>query len=99
MDRTISHTSNPVGEIQRLSVAVRIDDKQVVADDGSVSKNAYSDEEIASFVNLVKETIGFDANRGDSVSVVNAAFLEIETPAVEPRRPGRACSTKPGSST
>jgi flagellar M-ring protein FliF len=83
VDRVISHTSNPVGSIQRLSVAVVIDDKQVIADDGSVSRSPYSDEEIARFANLVRETIGFDANRGDSVSVVNASFLEIEEPEVE----------------
>ena len=83
VDRIISHTSNPVGTIQRISVAVIIDDKQVTADDGSISKTPYSDEEIARFVSLVQETIGFDANRGDSVSVVNASFLEVEATVVE----------------
>ena len=84
VDRVISHTSNPVGTVQRLSVAVVIDDKQVKADDGSVTKTPYTEEEITRFENLVKETIGFDANRGDSVSVVNASFLEVEAPVVEP---------------
>ncbi len=83
VDRVISHTSNPVGSIQRLSVAVIIDDKQVTADDGSISKTPYSDEEIARFVNLVQETIGYDANRGDSVSVINASFLEVAAPEIE----------------
>ena len=83
VDRIISHTSNPVGTVQRLSVAVVIDDKRVTADDGSVSKTPYSDEEIARFVGLVQETIGFDENRGDTVSVVNASFLEVEEPVVE----------------
>lgn len=84
VDRIISHTSNPAGSIQRLSVAVVIDERQITADDGSVSKTPYSEEEIARFVNLIKETIGFDANRGDSVSVVNASFLELATPEIEP---------------
>lgn len=84
VDRIISHTSNPVGSIQRLSVAVVIDEKQITADDGSLSKAPYSEEEIARFVKLIKETIGFDANRGDSVSVVNASFLELATPEIEP---------------
>ena len=84
VDRVISHTSNPVGSVQRLSVAVIIDDKQVTADDGSISRTPYSDEEIARFSNLVKETIGFDENRGDSVSVINASFLEVEEPVAEP---------------
>ena len=83
VDRVISHTSNPVGSVQRLSVAVIIDDKQVTADDGSVSKEPYSAEEIASFDKLVKETIGFDENRGDSVSIISTSFLDIEEPAAE----------------
>jgi len=83
VDRVISHTSNPVGSVQRLSVAVIIDDKQVTADDGSVSKEPYSAEEIASFDKLVKETIGFDGNRGDSVSIISTSFQEIEAPVAE----------------
>jgi len=84
VDRIISHTSNPVGSVQRLSVAVIIDDKIVTKDDGSIEKTPYGDEQIASFVSLVKETIGFDENRGDSVSIINTSFLEIPTPVVAP---------------
>lgn len=83
VDRIISHTSNPVGTILRLSVAVVIDDKIVVQDDGSTTKVSYSDEEVARFVNLVRETIGYDENRGDSVSIINTSFLEIEQPVIE----------------
>jgi flagellar M-ring protein FliF len=78
VDRIISHTSNQVGSVQRLSVAVVIDDKSTIAADGSIEKSAYSDEEVARFVGLIKETIGFDQNRGDSVSVINTSFLAIE---------------------
>jgi len=83
VDRIISHTSNPIGTIQRLSVAVVIDDKLVIQDDGSSEKLSYSDEEVARFVNLVKETIGYDENRGDSVSIINTSFLEVEQPPIE----------------
>ncbi len=83
VDRIISHTSNPVGSIQRLSVAVVIDDKTVVDDKGNATKTPYSDEEIARFASLVKETIGFDEARGDSVSVINTSFLEVPLPEIE----------------
>lgn len=75
VDRMISHTRNPSGSIQKLSVAVLIDSKSIVRDDGSVERVAYSEEEIGRFENLVKETIGFNENRGDSVSVINQAFI------------------------
>jgi flagellar M-ring protein FliF len=78
VDRIISHTNSQVGSIQRLSVAVVIDDKSTIATDGSIEKTAYSEEDIARFVRLVKETIGFDENRGDTVSVINTSFLQIE---------------------
>lgn len=82
VDRMISHTRNPSGSIQRLSVAVLIDSKSVVKDDGSIERIAYSDEEISRFENLVKETIGFDQNRGDSVSVINQTFVAKEVEQV-----------------
>jgi flagellar M-ring protein FliF len=76
VDRMISHTRNPRGTIQRLTVAVIIDSKSVVADDGTVTRENYSDEEIAQFESLIQETIGFNTNRGDSVSVINQVFVD-----------------------
>jgi len=83
VDRMISHTRNSSGSIQRLSVAVLVDSKTSLADDGTVSKTPYSDEEIARFESLVKETIGFDENRGDRVSVINQPFVPNEVELVE----------------
>jgi flagellar M-ring protein FliF len=83
VDRMISHTRNPSGSIQRLSVAVLIDSKSQVNADGAVEKVAYSEEEISRFESLIKETIGFNQNRGDTVSVINQAFLSPELEVVE----------------
>lgn len=83
VDRMISHTRNSAGTIQRLSVAVVIDSRHQIKDDGSVEKLAYSDEEISRFELLVKQTIGFDENRGDSLSVINEAFVTTETEVPE----------------
>ena len=79
---TITHTQMQLGRVQRLTVAVVVDNKVSIADDGSVTRTPYTAEEIAGFETLVRQTIGFDANRGDSVSVLNAPFLEIEQPPV-----------------
>lgn len=83
VDRMISHTRNPRGSIQRLSVAVVIDSKTSVKDDGSTETIPYTDEEINRFTSLVKETIGFNENRGDSVSVINQAFVPNTVETVE----------------
>jgi flagellar M-ring protein FliF len=78
VDRMISHTRNPTGNIQRLSVAVLVDSRTTVNADGTTTKTPYTDEEIARFESLVKETIGFDQNRGDRVSVINQPFVPNE---------------------
>jgi len=83
VDRIISHTSNPRGTIQRLSVAVIIDSKTQLKDDGTSEKVSYTDEEIKRFEELIKEAIGFEQNRGDSVSVLNTEFISVEQEVIE----------------
>ncbi len=78
LDRTVSHTRYSVGRLQRLSVAVVIDDKTINDQSGEVTRQSYTPEEIMRLTNLVKETVGFNEQRGDRVTVVNAPF---STPA------------------
>ena len=84
VDRLISHTRSPRGTIQRMSVAVVIDSRTAVNDQGEVEIIAYTDEEIARFESLVRETIGFDDNRGDRVSIINQSFVASEVELIEP---------------
>lgn len=74
VDRTISHVRPTANTIKRLSVAVLVDDSPL---NGDTQQPALNDEDIARFTSLVKEAVGFDAGRGDTVVVVNAAFREI----------------------
>lgn len=74
LDRTISHTRAPVGAIRRLSVAVVVDNKQAVDADGNAKSTPIGKAELAQMTELVKNAVGFDAARGDSVSVVNVPF-------------------------
>jgi len=83
VDRLISHTTNPRGTIQRLSVAVVIDSKSQLKDDGTIEKIAYTEDEIKGFETLIKEAVGFDQNRGDSVSVINTDFISVEQEVIE----------------
>lgn len=83
VDRVISHTQHSTGTIQRLSVAVVIDNKIVTKDDGTTSSEPYTDEEVERFNTLVKQAIGFSESRGDTVSVINTSFIKIESSVVE----------------
>lgn len=74
LDKTISHTRLASGEVRRLSVAVVLDDKQTANDQGEVTRTPWTPEELAKFTTLVKEAVGFNIQRGDSVQVINASF-------------------------
>lgn len=74
LDRSISYTKQQQGRLRRLSVAVVLDDQMTVAADGTTTRVPRSAEELARFTRLVQDAVGFDASRGDSVSVINAPF-------------------------
>lgn len=75
LGREITHTKLQHGTIQRLSVAVIVDEPFTIGDDGEQQTKPYSDEQITRFTALVKETIGFDEQRGDTVSLVSSSFV------------------------
>jgi flagellar M-ring protein FliF len=75
LDRTITHTKDQVGIVRRLSVAVVVND---LPGKDSKTPKALPPEELAKLTDLVKEAMGYDAARGDSVNVVNSAFNDAE---------------------
>ena len=80
IDRTVSHTKPQAGVIRRLSVAVLIDETGA---DGAAEP--LSDEELERDTSLVREAVGFEAARGDTVVVLSEAFLPVEAaPEIEP---------------
>jgi len=87
LDKKISHTKLSTGRLKRLTVAVVIDHKQTVSGEGVVSSEAYTDDELAKLTTLVKEAIGFNTLRGDSVTVTNLKFKQPEVPALLPEIP------------
>ncbi len=75
LDRTIQHTKLPVGNIRRLSVAVVVNNRNVTdAKTGKVSSKPYTEAENAQITALVKDAMGFDPKRGDSLNLLNRAF-------------------------
>ncbi|MDX8379442.1 MAG: flagellar basal-body MS-ring/collar protein FliF [Gallionella sp.] len=81
LDRTIRHTILPVGMIQRLSVAVIVNNRKITDSKGKISYTPLSNAEKIQINNLVKNAVGFDPKRGDSLNVQNVAFkVEKEVP-------------------
>ena len=88
LDRQISYTRQQQGRLRRLSVAVVVDDAvQVNAETGETTRVPLSEAEIARLTRLVQDAVGFDASRGDSVSVINSAFVAQGAPEELPEIP------------
>lgn len=87
LDKTISHTRYASGNLRRLSVAVVVDDHVTVDEAGVVTRQQRTPEELARMTELVKEAVGFDAERGDSVKVINSAFTVAAEPEPLPEVP------------
>jgi len=85
LDKTISHTRLATGSVRRLSVAVLIDNKQSGEEGGETT--AYTEDEIQRFNQLVRDSVGFNVRRGDSVNVINVAFSPIPEPEALPEVP------------
>lgn len=79
IDRTVAYTRQPAGRLQRLTVAVLVDDLIVPQKDGAAVQKPLTEEQLARITVLVKDAVGFDAARGDSVNVVNAPFAADAT--------------------
>lgn len=82
ISRTVRHTHQPFGALERLSVAVVVDDRRTIAADGTVARQSRSEDELKRITALVKEAVGFTEDRGDRVRVVNIPFTAL--PAEEP---------------
>ena len=74
VDRSIQHVKQAVGQIKRLSVAVVVNNRSVPGPEGKPTRVPLSDEEIARITNVVRDAVGYNADRGDSINVANNAF-------------------------
>ncbi|MEO8778410.1 MAG: flagellar basal-body MS-ring/collar protein FliF [Rhodanobacter sp.] len=102
LDRTISHVSDPAGRLARLTVAVVLDNKlsdKVTKSTpghsaaGSADGVPFTAQELQRLTDLIKNAVGFDAARGDTVSVVNQPFHHA--PALD-AAPGIPLWERPG---
>jgi flagellar M-ring protein FliF len=79
LDRSIRHVQQGAGGIKRLSVAVVVNYRGTLSAQGKRATQALSATELEQIKNLVKETMGFSAERGDSLNVVNSQFASDPT--------------------
>jgi len=68
----------PKGQISHLSVAVLVDGVYKKGKDGKKIYQPRSQEELDKIKELVKNAVGFNAKRGDTIEVVSMQFSPIE---------------------
>lgn len=83
LDRSIRHVQQGAGNVKRLSAAVVVNFRSVVDGKGKRTAQALTAIELEQVNNLVKEAMGFSAERGDSLNVVNSAFASDTIEVVE----------------
>ena len=74
VDKTVRVTRAATGTVKRLNAAVVVNHRSVTDAKGATTQQPLSDEEIEKLTSLVRESIGFKQDRGDSVKVINAPF-------------------------
>ena len=83
VDKTVRVTRNATGTVKRLNAAVVVNNRSVTDAKGKTTQVPLTSEEIDKLTTLVKESIGFKQDRGDSVKVINAPFKIDTVPTVD----------------
>ena len=77
VDRTISYTNYDGVKVQRLSVAVVIDEPEGEA------VAPWTSEDVERITALVRDAVGYNELRGDSVTVINKRFAQPQEIAID----------------
>jgi flagellar M-ring protein FliF len=81
VDKTVRYEQKPMGGIKRLSVGVVVNYRRLVdAKTGKVTIKPLTAAEVAQINDLVREAMGFNKERGDTMNVTNAPFDGVDKP-------------------
>lgn len=74
ISKTIERVSIPTGTIQRLTASIFVDGTYKTLPKGQKEYLPRSPEELQKFDKIIRDAIGFNAERGDRITVENVAF-------------------------
>lgn len=77
ISKVVRNKVKNTGTIKRLTVAVMVDGIYEKNAEGKMVYRARTPEEMEQITNLVKSSVGYDANRGDIVEVENMRFVNM----------------------
>lgn len=80
ISKTLTNVKGQFATIKRISTSVIVDGRYEHDENGKLKYVAISNEELAKLLTQVKNIVGFNEQRGDSVSVDNIEFNKVATP-------------------
>ena len=83
LDKTVRVVRNATGTVRRLNAAVVVNHRSSTDTKGKVTTVPVQQEELDKLTALVKETMGFSSERGDSLKIISAPFLVEKTGPVD----------------
>jgi flagellar M-ring protein FliF len=76
VDKTVRVVRGGTGVVKRINAAVVVNHQSLTDAKGKVTTVPLTDQQIEKMTALVRETIGFNKDRGDSVNLMNAPFAQ-----------------------
>ena len=77
ISRTVKTHVRETGVVRRLSIAVLVNGVTTKNDEGEVTYEARSPEEMKQLATLVRSAVGFDEERGDTFEIANLRFADL----------------------
>ncbi|WP_431479009.1 flagellar M-ring protein FliF C-terminal domain-containing protein [Massilia eburnea] len=84
VDKTVRYEQKAMAGLKRMTVGVVVNYRRTIDKNGKVVVKPLSADEMAKINSLVREAMGYNQDRGDSVSVANAPFDGVDR---EPEAP------------
>ena len=79
VDKTIRVVKGATGVIKRINAAVVLNNQSTTDDKGKTTSIPLTEAQMEKMTALVRETVGFNKDRGDSVNLMNAAFAPLKS--------------------
>lgn len=73
-NKTVQNIINDIGSIKRLNIAVLVDGKYTIGDNGERAYQARTPAEMARLERIVKAAVGYNVSRGDQFEISNVQF-------------------------
>ncbi len=83
VDKTVRVVRVSPGLVKRLSAAVVLNHQTITDEKGKTVTSPISPEQMEKMTALVRETVGFNKDRGDSVNLMNAPFVTEKQTVVD----------------